>query len=188
MLGNHNRNGPNSTYHAHVLISSDRGGTWRRGGTVTSGTNECQIVEASADGPTLLINARSYEACTDGVAHCRQAAVSKDGGVTFAPAEPVPALPEPVCQASMVAYPEGIAFSNPASTTGRKNMTLRTSPDGGATWPWSRVVDPFGSGYSAIFVPPQPSSAQTSILGVLYESWGTGSGGLMNITAALVPL
>jgi len=53
----------------------------------------------------------------------------------------------------------GVAFSNPAvsrrgrnNADGRRNMTVRLSPDDGATWPYSRVLNEGPSGYSDLAV------------------------------------
>ena len=42
---------------SHVIYSDDHGATWKRGGTVAGGVNECQVAELS-DG-TLLLNMRN---------------------------------------------------------------------------------------------------------------------------------
>ena len=54
---------------------------------------------------------------------------SDDGGRTWGNPIPDPALPEPICEASFTSFPRGdssiLAFSNPADTARRVNMTLR---------------------------------------------------------------
>ncbi|HZT83050.1 MAG TPA: sialidase family protein [Gemmataceae bacterium] len=146
------------TQQAHIIYSDDKGTTWKLGGVVGPGCDECQVAEL-ADG-SLLLNIRSYRG-----RHRRLVSVSKDGGLTWSEPADDPALVEPVCQASLIRYPGekgGLLFSNPASTK-REKMTVRLSRDGGKTWPAARVLHAGPAAYSCLTVLPGGS------IGCLYE-------------------
>lgn len=146
--------------HSHVIYSDDGGRTWKVGGVAGANTNECQVIERS-DG-SLLLNMRSYHK-----KNRRAVAASKDGGLSWSPVTLDDALVEPVCQASLLRYPEGkekgwTLFSNPASTK-REKMTVRLSHDDGATWPVQRLLYAGPSAYSCLTVLPDRT------IGCLYE-------------------
>lgn len=147
---------------SHVIYSDDHGATWKRGGVVGDYTNECQAAEL-ADG-TVMINMRSYHR-----KNRRAIATSRDGGETWSEIKLDPALIEPVCQAGLLRYPRDkkskenlLLFSNPASTK-REKLTVRLSPDGGATWPYSRVLHAGPAAYSCLTPLPRGEA------GCLYE-------------------
>ncbi len=149
-------------FRAHVIYSDDHGQTWQLGGVADEKTNESTVVER-ADG-SLLDNMRSYHG-----QHCRAIATSQDGGLTWSPVTLVPALVEPVCQASILrcSWPDAgkpgvVLFSNPASTK-RENMTVRLSYDDGATWPVNRTLYAGPSAYSCLVLLPNGT------VGCLYE-------------------
>jgi sialidase-1 len=78
-------------------------------------------------------------------------------------------LIEPVCQASLISMARPghksdgkLLFSNPAATT-RTRMTVRLSPDDGATWSVSRVVYEGPSAYSSL------AMLRDGTIGLLYE-------------------
>lgn len=155
-------------FRSHVIYSDDHGVTWKRGGVVGDNTNECQAVEL-ADG-TVLINMRSYHG-----KNRRALATSRDGGETWSEITLDPALIEPVCQASLIRYPEvkkgkgsTLLFSNPASTK-REKLTVRLSPDGGSTWPVSRELHAGPAAYSCLT--PLPRGR----VGCLYERGETNA-------------
>jgi hypothetical protein len=83
-------------------------------------------------------------------------ATSADGGLSFGPAVYDPELPDPVVQAALqrvAASDQGddrdwIIFSNPASTSDRIRMTIRSSFDEGDTWTEARLVHEGPSAYS----------------------------------------
>lgn len=141
-------------YFSHVIFSDDGGDTWKLGGSAPQDqVNECEAVELE-DGRVLL-NMRNYSPA----ARARQQAWSHDGGMNFLDQRIVPQLIEPICQASIrrlswgaASKPGILLFSNPAQTNGRAQMTLRASFDDGATWPWSRVLDPGPAAYSCLVV------------------------------------
>jgi sialidase-1 len=151
--------------YSHVIYSDDHGETWRPGGrTPRPLVDECEVVELT--GERLMLNMRSY----DRSAHCRQVAISRDGGLTWGEQRLDRTLIEPTCQGSIRRYswPEQggntILFSNPASESARVNMTLRLSYDEGATWPIARTLHPGPSAYSCLAVLPSGEIA------CLYES------------------
>jgi sialidase-1 len=145
-------------YRSHVIFSDDQGQTWRIGGSVGPGLNECQVVELT-DG-SLLLNMRNYHKSET---NRRAVARSTDGGLTWSAPSYDAALVEPICQASSLRYDAGrLLFSNPASTK-REQMTVRLSLDDGQIWP-SRLVLHWGpAAYSCLTVLPD------GLIGCLYE-------------------
>lgn len=158
VLENRNRRDP---YYSHVVFSDDGGATWRVGGSTSEGTNE-SAVEEVRDG-VLYLNCRNKYALPDG-GNYRGVAYSLDGGETFPPVVHDAALPEPICQASVLRCrgaggdPEPLLFANPAArgglARGRHSMTVRLSRDGGLTWPASRVLHDGPAAYSDLCLAP----------------------------------
>jgi sialidase-1 len=148
-------------YYSHVIYSDDGGQTWQLGGrTPDHQVNECQVVELSDN--RLLLNMRNY----DRSKHLRQYAFSNDGGESWSGQAFDPALPEPICQASIRMYQTGLPlalFSNPADPDSRVNMTVRLSEDDGETWPRALVLHEGPSAYSDLAVLPNGD------VGCLYE-------------------
>ncbi len=145
-------------YHSHVIFSDDHGQSWQLGGSIRPAVNECQVVERS-DG-TLLMNMRNY----DRSATTRAIATSSDGGMTWSEVRHDPVLVEPICQASLVRYDthgqsgrDDLLFSNPAHGQSgmRRDMTVRLSRDGGATWPVERLLWHGPAAYSCLAALPE---------------------------------
>lgn len=134
-------------YYSHAIYSDDGGDNWKLGGsTPTDQVNECTVAEVLKG--NLLLNMRNYNQV-----RFRQTSLSADGGQTWSALRQDTALPEPVCQASLIRLWDAgrkpvLAFSNPASQKGRVNMTVRWSFDGGISWPVSKVVHPGPAAYS----------------------------------------
>jgi sialidase-1 len=154
-----------SEHASHAIYSDDHGETWQLGGIIKPGMNECQVVELLDDRGTLLMNMRSYR----GLAR-RAESRSSDGGVTWTPAVDVPALVEPVCQASIIrwenaggAKPGWLLFSNPADPKKREKLTVRASEDNGASWSRSLLLRAGGTGYSSLI------ALNDATAGCLYE-------------------
>ncbi|MEE2973499.1 MAG: exo-alpha-sialidase [Planctomycetota bacterium] len=134
-------------YYSHCIASDDHGRTWRIAGrTPSHQVNECAVAELE-DG-SLLLNMRNY----DRSKRSRALSRSTDGGDTWSTVTRDPALPEPICQASMVAAHGGrvLVFSNPADPAARTNMTIRRSRDGGRTWSRGTTLHPGPSAYSSL--------------------------------------
>jgi sialidase-1 len=152
-------------YYSHVIYSDDRGANWRLGGrTPQDRVNECEVVEL--DDGRLLLNMRNY----DRAQRTRQAALSRDGGLTWTDQGHVPDLIEPICQASIRRLPSPhagagsvLVFSNPASTR-RERMTVKLSTDEGRNWPAARLLHAGPSAYSCLVALPNQSA------GCLYEA------------------
>lgn len=147
-------------YFSHVIVSDDHGATWRLGGsTPTDQLNECAVAELP-DGE-LLLNMRNY----DRSKRTRALSRSVDGGLSWSEVVHEDTLPEPICQASMIALDGGrrLVFSNPASSSSRTAMTVRTSDDGGREWLKGVVLHEGPSAYSSL-VSLDPES-----VGCLYE-------------------
>lgn len=142
--------------YSHVIYSDDHGKSWRLGGSCPEPKgNECEVVEL--EGGKLMLNMRNCIRTTKN----RQVASSADGGLTWQDQHPDPALIEPICQASIERYrwpdakePGVILFCNPASASGRVNITVRASFDEGRTWPTAKVLHPGPSAYSDLAVLP----------------------------------
>lgn len=151
---------------SHAIYSDDHGATWKLGAAIRSGMNECQVVELLDGKGTLLMDMRSYRGKSQ-----RAQSVSRDGGATWSEAVDVPALVDPVCQASIVRWEKAgaseagvLAFSNPADPKTRIHLTVRASRDNGATWAHALELHAGPSGYSSL-VP-----VSRDLLGCLYES------------------
>lgn len=134
-------------YHSHIIYSDDFGESWKLGGLLEDGTNECAV--AQLDDGSLYINCRNHVG-----GNFRAAARSHDRGLTFSPIEWDRTLIEPVCQGSVEALSSGqLLFANPASSR-RERMTVRLSRDGGRTWPVAGTLHPGPSAYSDLAVLP----------------------------------
>lgn len=151
VLRDGNRQDP---HHSHVVYTDDHGATWRVGGIVSPGTNECTAFE-DAQG-RLCVNCRNQYWLAEG-GNYRAVAWSHDGGLTFSPAVHDAALLEPICQASIYRWADErggrdlVLFSNPASRT-RDHMTVRLSRDGGQTWPLARLLHAGPAAYSDLCI------------------------------------
>ena len=135
-------------YGSHVLISDDHGKTWKMGQIIKPGCNECQVAELS-DGK-LIMNMRSYNN-----KFCRAISISSDGGETWSEIRHDFQLTESICQASLLAYGDYkgkvlFLFSNPAVTSDRTHMTVKTSFDDCKNWSNSRLIFEGPSAYSCL--------------------------------------
>ncbi len=137
-------------YYSHIIYSDDHGRTWRLGGTTSNDqVNECKVAEISKN--RLLLNMRNYNRSKK----IRQIAYSKNGGESWYDQKFDKDLIEPICQASLISGPwddsglrEFLAFSNPADSTGRKNMSIKFSFNEGNSWSASKIIHKGPSAYS----------------------------------------
>lgn len=145
-----NHSDPEKKYFAHCFYSDDKGNTWKLGSTAGLGSNESQIAEL---GPAKLVHNMRMQNNSKGFRGVRY---SKDGGATWTELEHEEELPCPRCQASLVrdyTVKDTLFFSNPAAMPRtRKGMAIRTSRDGGKTWPYKKDVYEGYSGYSNLVV------------------------------------
>jgi sialidase-1 len=154
---------------SHCFLSDDGGKSWKLGESAGLYTNECQVVELS-DG-RLLLNMRNYAAREGGRPELdkrRAIATSSDGGQTWSELHYDSTLIEPICQASLTAATGEngklqLFFSNPATTSARRLLTVRGSDDEGRTWPRSFVLHEGPSAYSCL------APLEDGDLGCLYE-------------------
>lgn len=135
---------------SHVFFSDDHGKSWKLGGATDSRMNECAVVELNDS--TLMLNMRSFRGSGK-----RAVSVSHDGGLTWSAPVDDATLIEPVCQASCIRYTwsdsrgkSRLLFSNPATTSGRRRLTVRLSYDEGKTWPISKVLHEGSAAYSCL--------------------------------------
>lgn len=157
-------------YGSHIIYSDDHGKTWQLGGAITPKMNECQLVETTNGKGTLLMNLRSY------FGHgCRAQARSSNGGLTWSPPEDIPALADPVCQASIIRYawpakkrPGCLLFLNASHPSKRCNMTLQASLDEGNTWAPVQTLYPGPAAYSSLAV------TRSGDVACLYEAGNKG--------------
>ena len=143
-----------TTVFSFVLVSDDRGETWRQSALLEGG-NECQAAEFA--GGEVLLNMRSRD-------NKRLQARSADGGATWSDAKPAK---RPVidgnAQGSIIALHRpgsggGGGGSSEAPSVllatstgpGRRVLTARSSSDGGQTWQTHAVVEPAEAAYSSL--------------------------------------
>ena len=157
-------------YRAHGFFSDDHGKTFQLSESIEiPGSNEAIAAEISDD--RMIMSIRNQR----GDIRSRILAYSSDGGKSWDEAYFEKALPDPVCQGSILSL--GIlngrtvlAHSNASDTKERNNLTLKISYDEGKTWNKSILVDRTDD-------PNKPSWAAYSDLvridinsvGVLYE-------------------
>lgn len=156
------------------VFSTDHGVTWDFGSgipTASPQTNENTVCEL--DDGRLLFSMRTPSGSNGQRAWVRYqpggANPMRDG--TWETLFRLPSVPDPVCQGSVIQWTstlrgdprEFLVFGNPASSASRVNFTLRVSPDGGNTWPVSRLLYAGSGAYSSICILPDRS------IGVLFE-------------------
>jgi sialidase-1 len=158
-------------YASHVYFSDDHGKSFRLGQTLNlPGSNEATAAEIS--GNRLLLNARNQK----GDIRARIVAISNDGGETWNNVFFDNMLPDPVCQGSILNIGKYngksiLAFSNPADTLNRDNLTLRISYNDGESWTKEMVIDKSSdsnkkSNYTAY---SDLVSLASGRIGILYE-------------------
>jgi hypothetical protein len=143
--------GPHRPSRVATIYSDDDGKTWRRGDVVpTPGlVNPSETAVAEVNG-TVMLNIRH-----EGEPHLRAVVSGRDGATGWGEPRLDPALPEPVCMGSLLTVhqpgrPDLLLFCNPHNPDGRerKNLTVKSSADGGRTWDASLTLEPGFGGYS----------------------------------------
>lgn len=152
---------------AASLISDDHGETWRFGELLGPGMDENKVVELS-DG-RLMLNSRAPGGY-------RKVAYSSDGGETWSGLHGDDELIDPQNNGSIIRYDSEAApsspdaskllFSNTATQSGRRNLTIRQSCDNGETWPIKKVVEAGAAEYSTL------TPLGDGQFGLLYERGG----------------
>lgn len=141
-----------------VIYSDNHGTTWRRGASPNDGREfGGELISAesvSADGADLtesqLIELpdgtlRVYMRNHTGTKRTA-VATSEDGGETWSEVAYDEFLVDPVCQSSVIVYPDQgdgktrVLYANPADPERRENGTVRLSEDGGRTWKYAKQI------------------------------------------------
>lgn len=155
-----------------TIFSDDGGRTWRAGAIAvpndarTPGPSEAIATELPGGRVLLLTRTRSP-------GHRKVATISPDGSGGWSTPQLVPDLVEPICMSGLLTLPDAVGrpsaylvHSNPdhlgvagrdprpGDRRDRRNLTIKLSRDGGATWPVSRVLEPGPSAYSDLAVLP----------------------------------
>lgn len=153
---------------AGIMYSKDRGATWHIHNHARTNTTEAQVAEVEPG--TLMLNMR------DNRGGSRAVYTTTDLGKTWKKHESSrTALIEPVCMASLISVKakdnvlgkDLLIFSNPNSTSERKDMTIKISTDGGKTWSAEHQLlldEGYNWGYSCL------TMIDKETIGILYES------------------
>ena len=153
---------------AGIMYSKDHGETWHIHNHARTNTTEAQVAEVEPG--VLMLNMR------DNRGGSRAIYTTKDLGKSWKEHESSrTALREPVCMASLISVKakenilgkDILIFSNPNTTNGRKDITIKVSLDGGYTWlPEHQMLldEGYNWGYSCL------SMIDKETVGILYES------------------
>ncbi|HUS01849.1 MAG TPA: exo-alpha-sialidase [Chitinophagaceae bacterium] len=153
--------------HSSIIYSSDHGNSWKSGIGAKSNTTESNVVETQPG--SLMLNMR------DNRGKFRSVAVTNDMGKTWKEhATSQGALPDPVCMGSLIKarmnvkgiMKDVLFFSNPNTSSGRYNITIKASLDLGETWESVNqlLVDERRCyGYSTL------TKVDDNTIGILYE-------------------
>jgi sialidase-1 len=173
-IGEKALDGGQYTAHSTIVFSKDGGETWHVGNGAKPNTTEAQVVQL-ADGSLMLNMRDDRNRRVKDETNGRAVAVTSDLGETWTihPSSNS-ALPEPNCMASIIDASVNIDgqnqqvlfFSNPNSKEARVNMTIKSSLDGGHTWPEEYQVllnEKQGFGYSCM------TMVDENTVGILYE-------------------
>lgn len=154
--------------HSTIIFSEDQGRSWT--GKITgpkANTTESQVIETEPG--TLMLNMR------DNRGTFRSVSTTTDLGKTWTEhSSSYNSLPDPVCMGSLLktrvnlkgVTKEVLFFSNPATTSGRYNITIKASLDMGKTWlpAHELLLDARESyGYSCL------TRIDDNTIGILYE-------------------
>lgn len=154
--------------HSTIIYSDDHGSTWK--GKIAgpkSNTTESQVVETAAG--TLMLNMR------DNRGSFRSVATTNNMGTSWIEhSTSYNALPDPVCMGSLIKtkvkvkgnMKDVLFFSNPNTSSGRYNITIKASLDLGQTWlPVNQLLidERQCDGYSSL------TKVDDNTIGLLYE-------------------
>ena len=153
---------------AGIMYSKDGGKTWKIHNHARTNTTEAQVAEVEPG--VLMLNMR------DNRGGSRAVYTTTDLGKTWKEHESSrTALREPVCMASLISVKaednvlgkDILIFSNPNSTSQRKDITIKISFDGGYTWSEDNQIlldEGYNWGYSCL------TMVDKETIGILYES------------------
>lgn len=157
-------------YRAHGFFSDDHGKSFKISESVRlPGSNES--IGAELSGSRMIMSIRNQR----GDIRQRILAYSSDGGSSWEEVRFEEALPDPVCQGSILAIGQSdgktiLAHSNASDPNDRNNLTIKISFDEGKSWPQvmpiERTDDPKKVSWTAY---SDLVSVNGSTLGILYE-------------------
>ena len=150
----------------YAFWSDDHGETWVRGAQIIGESlNEVQAVEL-ANGHVML-NSRNYRPTWG---NHRAVTISEDYGVSYGSTVDDDELITPRVAATILRYTREdihdknrLLFANPASTSGRQNMTVKMSYDEGESWTVSKNITTGSAAYSDLVI------QQDMNIGLLWE-------------------
>lgn len=128
-------------YRAHGFFTDDKGATFQISASVDlPGSNESIGAELSES--RMIMSIRNQR----GDVRQRILAYSSDGGSSWEEVRFAEALPDPVCQGSILAIGEVdgktvLAHSNASEPNNRNNLTVKISFDEGKSWPKMIPID-----------------------------------------------
>ncbi len=153
----HDRDNPSRSF---LLVSEDKGGTWRRGAEWSPGYAAMEYGLLATEDGGLYVNQRS-------LGPRRKVAWIKGPDAKNVDLKEDPHLPEPVCHAGLERLStrkehgrSRILFVNPAVENAtkryqegtRRRLMVRLSYDEGRTWPVARVLEEGKAGYADLAV------------------------------------
>lgn len=156
---------PSRIPHSTIIYSVDGGKNWQRGTGAKANTTEAQAIETS-EGKIML-------SMRDNRGGYRTVSTTKDLGKTWT--EHITssrALPDPVCMAGFTKERvmwkgrarDIVFFSNPATSIGRYNISIKASDDLAESWQYKLLVDErMCYGYSVM------CKTDNHTIGLLYE-------------------
>lgn len=153
--------------HSSIIYSADHGLSWKSGTGAKANTTENSVVETVPG--RLMLNMR------DNRGKFRSIATTTDMGMTWQEHPTSQStLPDPVCMGSLIKAKVNVNgllrdvlfFSNPNTSSGRYNITIKASLDLGETWSSANqlLIDERKCfGYSAL------TKIDDNTIGILYE-------------------
>lgn len=166
----------NAMPHSTIIYSEDHGKSWKSSIGPKSNTTESQVIETTPG--TLMLNMRDNRGSWNNpgsFGSYRTVATTTNLGKDWTEHHSsYHALPDPVVMASIIkanvivngTNREVVFFSNPNTTSGRYNMTLKASVDLAESWPKENhllIDERMGYGYSAL------TRVDDHTIGLLYE-------------------